>query len=170
MNTVDLASESLSVERLEKSLRTLSDVYRKHQDYIKTKYQISALEMEIIQLVVLEGRKKMKEIGTHFNVKLSTLTSIIDKIERQRLVKRVNSQKDRRVVFLEVTKKGQRLYENYSQYLHVIAQMMRRSMDDDQFQALVQGLETMTELVIPAAEENGSETSPSVERNTLTTA
>jgi DNA-binding MarR family transcriptional regulator len=152
MNSVDLASESLSVERLEKSLRTLSDVYRKHQDYIKTKYRISALEMEIIQLVVLDGRKKMKEIGQHFNVKLSTLTSIIDKIERQRLVKRVNSQKDRRVVFLEVTKKGQRLYESYSQYLHVIAQMMRRSMDDDQFLALVQGLETMTELVVPESE------------------
>jgi len=105
--------------------------------------------MEIIQLVVMDGRKKMKEIGQHFNVKLSTLTSIIDKIERQRLVKRVNSQKDRRVVFLEVTKKGQRLYESYTQYLHVIAQMMRRSMDDEQFLALIQGLETMTELVVP---------------------
>jgi len=152
MNPVDLASESLSVERLEKSLRTLSDVYRKHQDYIKTKYRISALEMEIIQLVVLDGRKKMKEIGQYFNVKLSTLTSIIDKIERQRLVKRVISQNDGRVVFLEVTKKGQRLYESYSEYLHVIAQMMRRSMDDDQFLALVQGLETMTELVVPEGE------------------
>lgn len=149
MSTVDLASETLSVDRLEKSLRALSDVYRKHQDYIKTKYRISALEMEIIQLVVMDGRKKMKEIGQHFNVKLSTLTSIIDKIERQRLVKRVNSQKDRRVVFLEVTKKGQRLYESYTQYLHVIAQMMRRSMDDEQFLALIQGLETMTELVVP---------------------
>lgn len=152
MNTVDIASETLSVERLESSLRALSDVYRKHQDYIKTKYRISALEMEIIQLVVLEGRKKMKEIGQHFNVKLSTLTSIIDKIERQRLVKRVNSQKDRRVVFLEVTKKGQRLYENYGRYLNVIAQMMRRSMDDEQFLALVHGLETMTRLVVPEDE------------------
>lgn len=153
MKTIDLAPETLSVERLETSLRTLSDVYRKHQEYIKAKYKISALEMEIIQLVVLEGPKKMKEIGQHFNVKLSTLTSIIDKIERQRLVKRVNSSSDRRVVYLEVTKKGQRLYDNYSRYLGVIAQTMRNAMDDQQFNALVYGLETMTEIVLPSETE-----------------
>jgi len=149
MNTGNTVTEPLTVDRLERSLRALSDVYRKHQDYIKTRYRISALEMEIIQLVVLEGRKKMKEIGQHFNVKLSTLTSIIDKIERQRLVKRVNSQTDRRVVYLEVTKKGQKLYDSYSRYLNVIAQMMHRSMDEGQFSALVQGLETMTQMVVP---------------------
>lgn len=152
MNTIEISPETVSVERLEKSLRTLSDVYRKHQEYIKTKYKISALEMEIIQLVVLDGRKKMKEIGQHFNVKLSTLTSIIDKIERQRLVKRVNSSSDRRVVFLEVTKKGQRLYDNYGLYLSSIAQRMRDSMDDTHFNALVGGLEKMTELISPETE------------------
>ncbi len=153
MNVIDASPETFSVERLEKSLRTLSDVYRKHQEYIKVKYKLSALEMEIIQLVVLEGRKKMKEIGQHFNVKLSTLTSIIDKIERQRLVKRVNSSTDRRVVYLEVSKKGQRLYDNYSRYLGVIAQMMRNAMDDNQFNALVNGLEKMTDIVLPSETE-----------------
>ncbi len=153
MSTVDISPETLSVERLEKSLRTLSDVYRKHQEYIKAKYKISALEMEIIQLVVLDGRKKMKEIGQYFNVKLSTLTSIIDKIERQKLVKRVNSSTDRRVVYLEVTKKGQRLYENYGLYLSSIAQRMRNSIDEGEFNALVNGLETMTSTVLPTGME-----------------
>ncbi len=157
MNTIDVTPSTLSVESLEASLRALSDVYRKHQEYIKAKYKISALEMEIIQLVVLEGPKKMKEIGQHFNVKLSTLTSIIDKIERQRLVKRVNSSSDRRVVFLEVTKKGHKLYENYSNYLNVIAQTMRNAMDDQQFGALVHGLQTMTEIVLPSEAEQGAD-------------
>jgi len=157
MNTIDVTPSTLSVESLETSLSALSDVYRKHQEYIKAKYKISALEMEIIQLVVLEGPKKMKEIGQHFNVKLSTLTSIIDKIERQRLVKRVNSSSDRRVVFLEVTKKGHKLYENYSNYLNVIAQTMRNAMDDQQFGALVHGLQTMTEIVLPSEAEQGAD-------------
>jgi DNA-binding MarR family transcriptional regulator len=47
----------------------------------------------------------MKAISEAFHIKLSTLTSIIDKAEGNRIVRRVNSKKDRRVVFLETTKK-----------------------------------------------------------------
>ena len=134
------------VERLQRSLYELNDVYRKHADYIKTKYKISALEMEIIQFVILDGRKKMKEIGEHFNIKLSTLTSIIDKIERQKLVKRVNSKEDRRVVYLEATKKGQRLYTDYSRYLKIVSQMMKRNLNEDLFGAFIKGLEKVSEI------------------------
>jgi DNA-binding MarR family transcriptional regulator len=140
--------QNTAVDRLEKSLYELNEVYRKHQDYIKTKYKISALEMEIIQLIVLQGKKKMKEIGEYFNVKLSTLTSIVDKVERQRLVVRANSKEDRRVVYLEVTPKGNKLYKDYSNYIQVMSQLMQRSMKDEQFSAFVEGLEKMSELVI----------------------
>ena len=147
MKTTEIANHSLAVDRLEKSLFNLSDVYRKHREYIKVKHKVSALEMEIIQYIATDGKKKMKEIGEHFNTKLSTLTSIVDKIERQKLVKRVNSHEDRRVVFLDVTKKGQKLYRDYNQHIQVVSQMMRKSMNDDRFVAFVQGLEKMSELV-----------------------
>lgn len=148
MKSTKSTDPNVAVERLEKSLYELNEVYRKHQDYIKTKYKISALEMEIIQFIVLQGKKKMKEIGDHFNVKLSTLTSIVDKIERQRLVARVNSKEDRRVVYLEVTPKGNKLYKEYSNYIQVMSQLMRGSMKEDQFSAFVAGLEKMSEIVI----------------------
>lgn len=141
--------DTLAAERLEKSLYTLTEVYRKHQAYIKLKYNISALEMEIIQYIVLDGKKKMKEIGEHFQVKLSTLTSIIDKIERQRLVKRANSREDRRVVYLEVARKGMQLYEQYSQYMSVVSQRVYRALDEEQFEALLKGLEHMSEAMLP---------------------
>lgn len=148
MKSAKSTDQNVAVERLEKSLYELNEVYRKHQDYIKTKYKISALEMEIIQLIVLDGKKKMKEVGEHFNVKLSTLTSIIDKIERQRLVKRVNSKEDRRVVYLEVTQKGNKLYKDYSNYIQVVSQLMQQSMKQGSFSAFVEGLEKMSEFVV----------------------
>lgn len=151
MKTIQSATLSLDAERLERSLYSLTDVYRNHKAYIKGKYKVNALEMEIIQLIMIDGKKRMKEIGDHFNVKLSTLTSIIDKIERQKLVKRVNSKEDRRVVFLDVTKKGERLYKDYSRYMNVFAQMVRRSLEEDHFEALLLGLDTMSQL---ATEKN----------------
>jgi len=149
MKAYELLEETTAVERLKRSFYDLNDVSRKHREYIKTKYKVSALEMEIIQLIVLDGKQKMKEIGEHFNIKLSTLTSIIDKIERQRLVKRVNSKEDRRVVFLDVSKKGQKLYAEYSRYIHVVSQMMKRSLNSEHFDIFVKGLEKMSEIVNP---------------------
>ncbi|MCI4670449.1 MAG: MarR family transcriptional regulator [Bacteroidia bacterium] len=147
MSTVEIAPIDSSFAQLEKAFFLLSEVNRKHHEYIKAKYKINGLEMEIIQLIELEGRKKMKEIGQYFNVKLSTLTSIIDKIEKQRLVKRVNSSSDRRVVFLEVTKKGQKLYQDYQEHVKAISTLIQNEMEETQIQSLVNGLSTMSQFV-----------------------
>lgn len=147
MKTMETADQALAVERLERSLFDMSDVYRKHRQYIKTKHQISSLEMEIIQLVIQDGMKKMKEIGQHFNIKLSTLTSIIDKIEEQKLVRRTNSRDDRRVVFLEATRKGQKVCEEYNRYIQAMSLFMCKSLQSDQIQAFLEGIEQMSGLI-----------------------
>ena len=143
---MEMVANLSSAERLEQGLYDLNDVYRKHAEYVKAKYKISAQEMEIIQYVILDGKKKMKEIGDYFNIKLSTLTSIIDKIERQKLVKRSNSKEDRRVVYLESTKKGQRLYNDYSRYIALVSEMVERSLKGDQFEILLNGFRSVSEL------------------------
>jgi len=88
-------------KRLEQSIITLNNVLRKEQRYIMDKYKISSQEMEILQYVIENGPQKMKVISEHFNIKLSSLTSVIDKAEKRRVVKRVNSKEDRRVVYLD---------------------------------------------------------------------
>lgn len=130
-----------ALEELEKSLLSLSDIHRNHQNYIRTKYKLNGLEMEILQFIALEGPQRMKDIGEHFHVKLSTLTSIIDKVENQRMVKRVNSREDRRVVYLELTRKGQQVYQQYSRLLQLIGRRVRQQMSDPQFESLLFGLD-----------------------------
>lgn len=139
-------AEDKQVERLEKSLIALRDVFRNHQRYIKDNFKISELEMEILQFVALQGRRKMKDIGEAFNIKLSTLTSIVDKIERQKFVKRINSRTDRRAVYLDLTPKGRRLYEKYSHYIHVMALLMKRTIQKDNFGVFVDELEKITQM------------------------
>jgi MarR family transcriptional regulator, 2-MHQ and catechol-resistance regulon repressor len=138
--------EGGQLQRLEVSLIELRDVFRRHQRYIKDNFKISELEMEILQYVAINGRRKMKEIGDAFNIKLSTLTSIIDKIERQKFVKRVNSKTDRRAVYLDLTPKGKKLYDKYSHYVRVIARLMKRTIKDEHFGMFVDTLEKITQM------------------------
>ncbi|MCB9233065.1 MAG: winged helix-turn-helix transcriptional regulator [Bacteroidia bacterium] len=129
---------------LEQSLIELREVFRNHQKYIKDHFKISELEMEIVQYVARNGRKKMKDIGEAFNIKLSTLTSIVDKIERQKFVKRVNSKTDRRAVYLDLTPKGKNLYSKYSHYISVMAKLMKRRIADEHFDVFVSELANIT--------------------------
>lgn len=138
--------EDLQLQKLEQSLIALRDVFRKHQRFIKDNFKISELEMEILQFVALNGQKKMKDIGEAFNIKLSTLTSIVDKIERQKFVKRINSKQDRRAVYLDLTPKGKRLYEKYSHYIHVMALLMKRTISKENFASFVEELQRITEM------------------------
>ncbi len=130
-------------DRLIFCMSSLNEIRRKHHHYIKTKYRITGMEMEIIQWLFIEGPRKMKEIGENFNIKLSSLTSVIDKIERQKLVYRKNSKDDRRVVFLDVSDKGKRLYRDYSDYLKVLAHLMKKEMNEEDFEAFILGIEKM---------------------------
>lgn len=134
-----------ALEELEKSLLSLSDIHRKHQHYIRTKYKLNGLEMEILQFIALNGPQRMKDIGEHFHVKLSTLTSIIDKVENQRLVKRVNSRDDRRVVHLELARKGQQVYQQYSRLLQLIGRRVRQQMSEPEYDSLLTGFSEMAE-------------------------
>ena len=138
--------ERQRVQRFEDSLKELTEIHRKHESFIKENFKVSPIEMHIVQLLCRNGKKKMKEIGDHFQVKLSTLTSIVDKIERQKFVKRSNGKEDRRVVYLDVTPKGRKLYDEYSDHLKEFSFRVMDSMEGEEFQAMVQGLEKVAML------------------------
>lgn len=142
------ALQESASERMERIFIVLNEIYRKNQEYVSAKYKISSLEMELIQYVVLEGPKKMKDISEHFRIKLSTLTSIIDKAEEHRMLKRVNSKEDRRVVYLDVTQKGKSVYNEYAKYQREMLTRIEHSLDASSFAGFVEGLETFNEISV----------------------
>ena len=142
----EFSNHTTDMKKLEFSLLNLSEIFRKRQDFIKKKYKISALEMDMIQYVIDHGPQKMKDVSKHFHIKLSTLTSIIDKAEQNRVLKRVNSKDDRRVVYLDVTARGRKVYEEYTVYLGEISNYIKSNLDEKVFHNFVESMETYTKL------------------------
>lgn len=139
------ATEMTGLDRVAKGLMSLQDVFRKHQHDVEAKFDISYLEMELIQFVLRNGHQKMKDVADNFYIKLSTLTTIIDKAENHKLLKRVPSKEDRRVVYLEVTKKGEEIHNKYGEFLKELAQKFQNNLDEETFNSVVGGLETLAE-------------------------
>lgn len=135
-----------SIEQIAKNLMVVQDLFRRHQHEVEAKFDVSYLEMELIQFVLKNGHQKMKDVADNFYIKLSTLTTIIDKAESHKLLKRVPSKEDRRVVFLEVTKKGEEIYGKYTEQMKDIANRMKEACDETTFHALGTGLHQLTEM------------------------
>jgi DNA-binding MarR family transcriptional regulator len=139
------------LERLEQSLFQLTDVIQKHQEIVQRRFNVSAVEVDILKLLEAEGDKKMKDIGDRVVVKLSNLTNIIDRLENQKLVKRVNSKTDRRSIFVHITTKGKKLLVDYAEFLRELSTRMKQVMQEDHFGILVEGLEKISKVSIPSA-------------------
>lgn len=143
----DLKADRL--DRLEQSLFQLTDVIQKHQEIVQKRFKVSAVEIDILRLLDLEGEKKMKDIGERVRVKLSNLTNIIDRLETQKLVKRVNSKTDRRSIFVHISTKGKKLLTDYSEFLRELSTRMRQAIQEDEFSILVNGLEKISKVNLP---------------------
>ena len=138
-------NELLELTGLERQLFQMRDAFRSHQNDIRRKYKISANEMEIILYIQENGPQRMKSVGERFKIKFSTLTSLVDKIEKYNLVKRVNSKEDRRSILVTITKKGKRMLDEYNDQVKVLAErMMGIAQERDNLPTLVQTLEEAT--------------------------
>lgn len=126
--------------QLKSVLSNLVVVFNHQRNATLNQYNVNEIEVELLEYLDLHEQKKMKELGEHFNIKLSTLTSIIDKLENNRLVKRKNSKKDRRVIYIQVTPRTKSLLNDLAQSTNGLSEIVTSALDESEYESLVKGL------------------------------
>lgn len=72
---------------------------------------LSVPQLLIIGWLAAGGRRRISEIATRLGVSLSAATGLADRLVKAGLAVRQRSQEDRRVVWLEITDDGRKLFE-----------------------------------------------------------
>ena len=72
---------------------------------------VSKQELNIISIVGRRAGAIMREIAEDAQLAVSSVTPIIDKLVEKKLVKRERSEEDRRIVSVELTEKGVKIYQ-----------------------------------------------------------
>lgn len=143
MSTVNQIFPTPNALRLESVVTQLiSSLYKKRASILDS-YKVTEMEVDIINYLQEHEMQKMKEVGEHFDIKLSTLTSTIDKLEKNKLVKRKNSKEDRRVIYIRPTAKGLSLLHELEAYTRDMAEEVTSDMKPNDFAILVGGIEKM---------------------------
>lgn len=143
MSTVNQIFPTPNALRLESVVNQLILSLYKKRLSILDNYKATDMEVDIIAYLQEHEMQKMKEVGEHFDIKLSTLTSTIDKLEKNKLVKRKNSKEDRRVIYIRPTAKGISLLHDLEAYTRDMAEEVTSDMKPNDFATLVGGIEKM---------------------------
>lgn len=69
-------------------------------------------QLTILKILETIGDLSLSEVSDRIRAQNSTVTGIIDRMEREGLVQRVRSQEDRRVIRIHLTDKGAKLAES----------------------------------------------------------
>lgn len=96
----------------------------------------------LLRFIILDGPHKMKDVSSRFEIKLSTLTSVIDKLERKSFIVRKHTPNDRRVILLHPSSKGKKRFEEYRIFLHESLIQLHIDLEDEQFSFFIEAIQS----------------------------
>lgn len=77
---------------------------------------LSVTEMHTIEAIGMYTQKTMSEVANKLDITVGTLTIAINNLVKKEYVKRGKSEKDRRIVYIELTKRGKLAYRIHEKF------------------------------------------------------
>ncbi len=85
-------------------------VRRLHQELAQSLEEgITGNQFFVMKMINDRGQMTVSEVAEEFNVSLSAVTSLVDRLHKTGMVERRRSEDDRRVVWLELTERGRNI-------------------------------------------------------------
>ncbi|MGL5766768.1 MAG: MarR family winged helix-turn-helix transcriptional regulator, partial [Sarcina sp.] len=89
------------------------------------------------------GSRTMSEIASDLNITVGTLTTAINKLIKKEYVTRKRIEADRRVVLVELTRKGKLAHRLHERFHREMIKSTMDSLTDDEVKALGKALNNM---------------------------
>src|SRR3990172_1299445 len=100
-----------AVSGIMQSLRRIFKAIQEYSHEVSEKYGITGPQLWVIKTIAVDGKLSLGDLGKLMYLQPSTITGLIDGLEQKGYVGRVRDPRDRRVVKVQLTPKGQRLAE-----------------------------------------------------------
>ena len=101
---------------------------------------ISSNDMHIIEAIGLKEPKNMSTVAKSLAVTVGTLTIAINALVKKGYVHRVRSEKDRRVVLISLTEKGEKAYRHHEKFHDDMIQAVLKDLTEEETRVLVHSL------------------------------
>ncbi len=107
MLKIDSENENMDViTEIEKELRYLCTIVKQKGREMLVEFEITPPQFQALLYLVKEEDLTIGELSKRMYLACSTITDLVDRMEKNKMVKRVRDEKDRRVVRVSVLEKG----------------------------------------------------------------
>ena len=93
-------------------------------------------DMHIIEAIGLEEPRNMSVIARRLSVRVSTLTTNMNGLERKGYIKRERSQQDKRVVYVLLTEKGRKAFYHHRDFHKKMIRAIVRDLGEEEMEVL----------------------------------
>lgn len=128
----------------------IREINSKLNNCIKDEFKDSGLtvpQITVIKLLAKHKRLKSSEISKKMSLVNSTVTGIIDRLEKLNIVKRERSEEDKRIVYIELSDTGNIVLEDFRDTINNYFTNIFSNASKEQIDNILTGLETLKEVL-----------------------
>ncbi len=111
-------------------------------------YDVSVKELHVIEaagILEADGKSTMSAIAARLEVTLGALTTSVGALVKKGYLQRKGDEKDRRIVHIHLTDKGQEAYEKHEQFHVNMIKRITQVMDEHSLENLSESLNMLKE-------------------------
>ncbi|MGE1100961.1 MarR family winged helix-turn-helix transcriptional regulator [Peribacillus simplex] len=138
---------SSELYNLHLEIKELSSLSQELVEPLLVKYDLTSVQYRALKLIVLNESIAVKDVSNHLKIKPAAGTALIDRLERKKMIERVHSEDDRRVVFIQSTENGREACHSINKSFAKIFRDYYSVLNEDETERLKQIVGKLTEHV-----------------------
>jgi DNA-binding MarR family transcriptional regulator len=125
------------VRELTSFIEALTARFKANESTFSDRLEVSDKELVLLRALASGGPMIIRALGGRFGVPVSTMTGLVDRMEKKGLVRRVRHREDRRAIELEATPTGALVLREHGRAMEAIARGMLEALSDRDQEALI---------------------------------
>jgi len=122
--------------------RAMQSITKRVEEDIRN-YGLNTTEFAVLELLYHKGDQPIQKIGEKILLASSSITYVVDKLEKKNLIVRKPCPIDRRVTFAVITEKGQELMDDYFPKHKQALQEIFGGLDNEEKEQLIDQLKRL---------------------------
>ncbi|HXZ25796.1 MAG TPA: MarR family transcriptional regulator [Nitrospiria bacterium] len=124
-------SKATDIAQIMQSLRRIFKAIQLYSEQVLKEFGVTGPQLWALRVIYREGRLSMGALSERMYLHISTVSGVVDRLERKGFVERSRERTDRRVVMISLTKAGKRVVQNapeaaQGKLLHGLESLSRR--------------------------------------------
>ncbi|MCK8603390.1 MarR family winged helix-turn-helix transcriptional regulator [Desulfoferrobacter suflitae] len=145
------------VLQIAKRLRQIMHEVDRYSKYLQENYQITIPQLVCLREIHDNGPISLGALSKIVYVNSSTVTGIVDRLEKRGLVRRTRVSKDRRQIHAEITDKGQKFIAVAPAPLEERFADRLKKLEKDEIKALLFAVEKLVAMLTPSDDGKASD-------------